>query len=145
MKICIRMFLLQLALRPARRCRAPAQPFIDLDVPGVLQTLYRPQPADCERVAGILRDAQRLPAPEVEGWVRTACGTESVRISRLLRASCPPKRRLAFSLGEATDSATVTVSSSPARAVPIRSAGHPTIDERATHPAGMRPSPTIPP
>ena len=84
--------------------------FIDLDRPGALQDLQRERAADYRRVVGILRDAERLPSKQVEGWIRTAYGAESVQLSRLLMVSNPPKRRLAFSLGEVKYSATVTVS-----------------------------------
>ncbi len=86
---------------------------IDLDQPGSLQDLRQQRAADYQKVIRILQAAERLPSKQVEGWVRTAYGAESVHLSQLLLVSYPPKRHLAFSLGEVRYSATVAVSLFP--------------------------------
>jgi hypothetical protein len=93
---------------------------VDLDAPGALERLRSEQPARYEKVTALLRDAERLPEQQVEGWVRTRYDADAVRLGHLLLVSYPPKRRLSFSLEKVSYVATITVALPPAKIVPAR-------------------------
>ena len=93
---------------------------VDLDAPGALERLRSEQPARYEKVTALLRDAERLPEQQVEGWVRTRHDADAVRLGTMLLVSYPPKRRLSFSLEKVSYFATITVALPPAKIVPVR-------------------------
>jgi hypothetical protein len=93
---------------------------VDLDAAGALERLRSEQPARYEKVTALLRDAERLPERQVEGWVRTRYDADAVRLGHLLLVSYPPKRRLSFSLEKVSYVATITVALPPAKIVPAR-------------------------
>lgn len=82
---------------------------VDLDAPGSLARLQDEQPARHEKVIAILRDAARLPPLQAEAWIRTTYHADNVSLGRVLLVSHPPKRRLTFSIDDASYAATVTV------------------------------------
>ena len=94
--------------------------FIDLDAAGALQSLETTRPDQHDIVRRILRDAERLPQPQVAGYLHTAYDASDVSLSSLLLVSYPPKRRLAFRLGDVSYAATVTVSTRSFEAMPAR-------------------------
>ena len=93
---------------------------VDLDAPGALARLRSEQPGRYEKVAAILRDAERLPEAQVEGWIRTRHDADAVQLGSMLLVSYPPKRRLSFSLEKVAYVATIVVALPPARLVPAR-------------------------
>ena len=93
---------------------------VDLDAPGALARLRSEQPARYEKVLALLRDAERLPEKQVEGWIRTRYAAESVQLGQMLLVSYPPKRRLSFSLEKTAYVATIVVALPKAEIVPAR-------------------------
>lgn len=93
---------------------------VDLDAPQALARLRRERPAHYEKVTALLRDAERLPEQQVEGWLRTRYDADAVRLGAMLLVSDPPKRRLAFSLENVAYRATIVVALPPAAIVPAR-------------------------
>jgi hypothetical protein len=121
MKTVHRRRALVLAAALAPIAPALATPLVvDLDAPGALERLRSEQPARYEKVTALLRDAERLPEQQVEGWVRTRHDADAVRLGHLLLVSYPPKRRLSFSLEKVSYVATITVALPPAKIVPAR-------------------------
>ena len=93
---------------------------VDLDAPGALARLRSEQPARYEKVTALLRDAERLPEKQVEGWIRTRYDADAVQLGQMLLVSYPPKRRLSFSLEKVSYRATIVVALPPAQIVPAR-------------------------
>ena len=93
---------------------------IDLDAAGALRRLEAARPDQYPIVRRILRDAERLPQPQVAGYLHTAYDASDVSLSSVLLVSLPPKRRLAFRLGDVSYAATVTVSATSFEAIPAR-------------------------
>jgi len=93
---------------------------VDLDSPGALARLRSEQPARYEKVMALLRDAERLPETQVEGWIRTRYDADAVRLGQMLLVSYPPKRRLSFSLEKTAYVATIVVALPPAAIIPAR-------------------------
>lgn len=93
---------------------------VDLDAPGALARLRSEQPERYAKVAAVLRDAERLPETQVEGWLRTRHEAEAVHLGSMLLVSYPPKRRLSFSLEKVAYKATIVVALPPVRLVPAR-------------------------
>jgi hypothetical protein len=60
---------------------------VDLDAPGALARLRSEQPARYEKVAALLRDAERLPETQVEGWIRTRYDADAVQLGQMLLVS----------------------------------------------------------
>jgi hypothetical protein len=116
-----RRFVVLAALAPLAPVPALAAPLVvDLDVPGALARLKGDQPARYERVMALLRDAQRLPEKQVEGWIRTRYDADAVQLGQMLLVSYPPKRRLSFSLEKTAYVATIVVALPKPRIVPAR-------------------------
>ena len=97
---------------------APA--VVDLDSPGALARLRAERPEQFSKVMELLRDAERMPEKQVEGWIRTHYDVDSVHLGHMLLVSYPPKRRLSFSLEKVTYVATIVVAFPPAVIVPAR-------------------------
>ena len=107
------------ALAPlARSLAVPA--VVDLDSPQALVRLRAERPAHFEKVTALLRDAERMPEKQVEGWIRTRYAADSVQLGSMLLVSHPPKRRLSFSLDDVAYRATIVVALPPAAIVPAR-------------------------
>ena len=114
-----RSFLAAAALVPlAPALAAPA--VVDLDSPGALARLRAERPEQFSRVTELLRDAERMPETQVEGWLRTRYNADAVHLGQMLLVSYPPKRRLSFSLEQVAYVATIVVALPPARIVPAR-------------------------
>jgi hypothetical protein len=93
---------------------------VDLDAPQALARLRRERPAHYEKVTALLRDAERMPEHQVEGWIRTRYDADAVKLGAMLLVSYPPKRRLSFALEDAAYRATIVVALPPAAIVPAR-------------------------
>ena len=93
---------------------------VDLDSPQALAQLRSERPAHYEKVIALLRDAERMPEKQVEGWIRTHYDADAVQLGSMLLVSYPPKRRLSFSLENVAYRATIVVALPPATIVPAR-------------------------
>ena len=93
---------------------------VDLDSPQALARLRSERPQHYEKVIALLRDAERMPEKQVEGWIRTRYDADAVHLGAMLLVSHPPKRRLSFSLEQVAYRATIVVALPPAAIVPAR-------------------------
>lgn len=94
---------------------------IDLDRPGVLDRVKRDRPEQFEAISQVLRIAERLPCKEGElKTLRIQFDVRDLACTTLLMTSDPPKRRVAFALGEERYVAVVTMKDTGGRVVPAR-------------------------
>jgi hypothetical protein len=114
-----RAFLAATTLLPLAPALAAA-PAVDLDSPQALARLRSERPAHYEKVIALLRDAERMPEKQLEGWIRTRYDADAVQLGSMLLVSYPPKRRLSFSLENVAYRATIVVALPPATIVPAR-------------------------
>jgi hypothetical protein len=114
-----RTFVAAAALAPLASALA-APTVVDLDSPQAMARLRSERPAHFEKVTALLRDAERMPERQVEGWIRTRYDADAVRLGSMLLVSYPPKRRLSFSLDQVAYRATIVVALPPATIVPAR-------------------------
>ena len=73
---------------------------IDLDVPANLEAVQREHPERFAKIERILAEApgRALAADSAAQWMRTEFQAQDVRLTNLIMASLPPKKRLDFSL-----------------------------------------------
>jgi len=90
---------------------APAM--VDLDAPGVLDTLARSNPVHYEKVQRIVAGIKRKSDSEVNDWLRVSFDAKDVQYAALLMVSYPPKRRLSFTLDDKSYKTVVTLDVQP--------------------------------
>ena len=85
---------------------------IDLDVPGKLEAIERDNPDHFAKIERILAEVPRQPPNQkaVAEWMRTRFQARNVQYSDLVMTSLPPKKRLRFSLDDASYVKVVTLS-----------------------------------
>jgi hypothetical protein len=94
---------------------------IDLDRPGVLDRVKRDRPEQFEAISQVLRVAERLPCKEGElKTLRTRFDVRDLACTTLLMTSDPPKRRVAFALGEERYVAVVTMKDTGGHLLPAK-------------------------
>ena len=94
---------------------------IDLDRPGVLDQVRRERPARFEAISQVLRAAERLPCKEGElKTLRTRFDVRDLACTTLLMTSDPPKRRVAFAVGDEHYIAVVTMKDTDGRLLPAK-------------------------
>ena len=83
--------------------------FVDLDRPGVMETLAERNPVHYHKVVAILTEIRTKPVAEVPQWLRASFDAREVTYSSVLLVSNPPKRDLSFVLGITRYKARVTL------------------------------------
>jgi hypothetical protein len=90
-----------------------ASAIVDLDAPGVLDTLARANPVHYEKIQRIVAGVKSKSDPEVNEWLRVSFNARDVRYIPLLMVSYPPKRRLSFTLDDKSYKTVVTLDVQP--------------------------------
>jgi hypothetical protein len=90
---------------------APA--IVDLDAPGVLDTLARTNPVHYDKVQRIIAGIKSKSDLEVNDWLRVSFDAKDVQYVALLMVSYPPKRRLSFTLDDKSYKTVVTLDVQP--------------------------------
>jgi hypothetical protein len=95
---------------------------IDLDVPGNLEAIARSHPEHFAKIQQILVEVPRRPPNEdsVATWMRTEFEARNIRYTDLIMTSLPPKKRLDFSLDNASYVKIITLTSWRAELNPAR-------------------------
>jgi hypothetical protein len=86
---------------------------VDLDAPGVLDTLARTNPVHYDKVQRIVAGVKSKSDSEVNEWLRVSFDAKDVRYAALLMVSYPPKRRLSFTLDDKSYKTVVTLDVQP--------------------------------
>ena len=97
-----------------------AGPPIDLNAPGVLESLREHNPAHYEKIQAIIVLAEARPAGQFREWMRSAFAATEVADAPLWQVSNPPKRKLSFTLDDTRYTATIVGRFTQARPIPIR-------------------------
>jgi hypothetical protein len=92
---------------------------VDLDTPGVLDSLARSNPVHYDKVQRIVAGIRSKPDREVSEWLRVSFDAKDVQYVALLMVSHPPKRRLSFTLDDRTYKTVVTLDVQP-KVIPAR-------------------------
>lgn len=87
------LWLLSIAAAPVN-----AGPVVDLDAPGVLDSLQRSSPAHYEKVRMILAGVSRYPSSDVARWIPIGFAAHDVDYALIVLTSHPAQRRLSFGL-----------------------------------------------
>ena len=74
-----------------------AQP-VDLNAPGVLETLRAENPGHYAKVYAILTATEARPASEIREWISTRFDASDVDAAPLWHVSDPPKIKVSFTL-----------------------------------------------
>ena len=75
-----------------------AQP-VDLNAPGVLESLRTENPGRYAKIDAILATAEAYPASDIATWIRTEFDASDVQYAPLWHVSDPPIMSLSFALG----------------------------------------------
>ena len=100
------------AIRPGQR--------VDLNAPGMLETLQQSRPAHFEKVRRILEGVLQQPESEVPRWMRVSVGARDIDYRPVVLTSHPPKRRLSFALDDIYYEAIVTLTNVRGEVIPLR-------------------------
>lgn len=84
-----------------------AGPAVDLNTPGVLESLRAANPAHYEKIRAIIALAEARPTGEFRDWLRANFEATEVADAPLWQVSNPPKRKLSFTLDDARYTATI--------------------------------------
>ncbi len=82
---------------------------IDLNQPGVLETLRRDNPAQYQKIQEIIAGLFGRPDAEVPHWIQTTFDARDVSYEPILLTSDPPQRRLSFALNNTRYQAVLTL------------------------------------
>ena len=92
---------------------------VNLNKPGVLETLRQSNPTHYEKVRKILNGIPQQPDADVPRWIQTSFDARNVSYAPILMTTRPPKRRLSFALDETRYEAVLTVTKVRAEIVPL--------------------------
>ena len=93
---------------------------VDLDAPGVLDTLARDNPRHYTKVREIISEVRKQPEGEVTTWMRTRFDARDVVYGPLLLVTHPPKRRLSFTIDDVRYRSIVTLSDWQPKPIPAK-------------------------
>ena len=92
---------------------------VNLNKPGVLETLQQSNPTHYDKVRKILEGILQQPDADVPRWIQTSFDARNVSYAPILMTTRPPKRRLSFALDETRYEAVLTLTKVRAEIVPV--------------------------
>ena len=95
-------------------------PVIDLDRPGVLETLQRSNPAHYAKVRQIIEGVVRRSDADVPRWMQASFNAHDVTYAPIVMTSYPPRRHLSFALDRTRYEAIVTLTNVRGEIVPAK-------------------------
>lgn len=91
---------------------------VDLNAPGVLETLKSTNPGDYGKITRIIAGLTQHPELDVARWISATFHAGNVSYLPLWLTSLPPQRRLSFCLGSTSYDVVLTITASGARISP---------------------------
>jgi hypothetical protein len=92
---------------------------VNLNKPGVFETLQQSNPAHYDKVRKILDGILQQRDADVPRWIQTSFDARNVSYAPILMTTVPPKRRLSFALDETRYEAVLTLTNVRAEIVPL--------------------------
>lgn len=98
----------------------PSGRVVDLNEPGVLETLQGSNPVHYGKIRRILEDVLKYPDAGVPRWMQTTFNAQNVKYIPIVLTSHPPKRQLSFSLDSARYEVVIVLTNVRGDIVPAR-------------------------